>query len=47
MGEKVVSTNVINIVMSSSDEYSIHCGTLIISILKNSLPYENFNFYIF
>ena len=47
MGEKVVSTNVINIVMSSSDEYSIHCGTLIISILKNSLPDEKFNFYIF
>lgn len=46
MGEKVVSTNVINIVMSSSDEYSIHCGTLIISILKNSLPDEKFNFYI-
>ena len=41
-----MSTNVINIVMSSSDEYSVHCGTLIISILKNSLPEETFHFYI-
>lgn len=41
-----MTTKIMNIVMSSSDEYSIHCGTLIISILKNSLPDEIFNFYI-
>ena len=46
MGEKVMTTNIMNIVMTSSDEYSIHCGTLIISILKNSLPDEKFNFFI-
>lgn len=37
----------INIVMCSSDEYSVHCGTLIISILKNSKKDECFDFYIF
>ena len=46
MGEKIMTEKTMNIVMCSSDEYSIHCGTLIISILKNSLPDEKFNFYI-
>lgn len=46
MGEKIMTDNVMNIVMCSSNEYSIHCGTLIISILKNSLADEKFNFYI-
>lgn len=46
MGEKIMATKTMNIVMSSSDEYSVHCGTLIISILNNSLSDEEFNFYI-
>lgn len=41
-----MTDNVINIVMASSNEYAVHCGTLMISILKNSLPNEFFHFYI-
>lgn len=37
----------IDIVSSSSDEFSPHLATMIASILKNSLPFENFYFHIF
>ncbi|MCM1338111.1 MAG: glycosyltransferase family 8 protein [Muribaculaceae bacterium] len=35
-----------NIVLCSSDEYSVHCGTLMISILKNARLEDKFSFYI-